>query len=153
MLQICPNRSPAPVPLALWGVLTALATLLNPRGVGVLGYVRDLLGSSQVTTLVQEWAPPTIVTPMALIFFIFMIGCFLSDRLCTAEATVDRSALLVHFSGWHSVQCAISSGLGLSRPRSCALAVAAILPEPRGRPAQGQGPLNAILVGLLRLCC
>jgi hypothetical protein len=45
------------VRLGLWGGLTAAALLLNPQGFGVLGYVRNLLGSSQVTQLVTEWAP------------------------------------------------------------------------------------------------
>src|SRR5262249_31598735 len=59
----------------LWGTLTALATLLNPRGLGVLSYVRNLLGSNAVTTLVEEWAPPTIRDPggNGLIFFLFLI--------------------------------------------------------------------------------
>lgn len=61
--------------LALWGALTALATLLNPQGIAVLGYVRNLLGSNAVTTLVTEWAPPTVRDLEGRIFFLFVIGC------------------------------------------------------------------------------
>ncbi len=58
-------------------MLTGLAVLLNPRGLGVLSYVRNLLGSSSVTSLVEEWAPPTIrdAGGSGLIFFLFVIGC------------------------------------------------------------------------------
>ncbi|KPV51892.1 hypothetical protein SE17_18655, partial [Kouleothrix aurantiaca] len=61
--------------LALWGALTAAAMLLNPRGLGVLTYVRNLLGSNSVTTLVTEWAPPTIRDLEGVIFFLFVMLC------------------------------------------------------------------------------
>ncbi|HEU5090108.1 MAG TPA: hypothetical protein VFT99_21785, partial [Roseiflexaceae bacterium] len=57
----------------LWGIGAGLATLLNPTGIGVLGYVRNLLGSSQVTNLVTEWAPPTTRDIGGIIFFLFVI--------------------------------------------------------------------------------
>lgn len=59
----------------VWGSLTALTILINPQGFEVIGYVRDLLGSSSVTSLVVEWAPPTIRDTNGLIFFVFLIGC------------------------------------------------------------------------------
>ncbi|MEM8532560.1 MAG: hypothetical protein AAGF95_17080 [Chloroflexota bacterium] len=59
----------------LWGSITALTILINPQGFGVLGYVRDLLESSSVTSLVTEWASPTIRDTNGLIFFVFLIGC------------------------------------------------------------------------------
>lgn len=61
--------------LALWGAITATAMLLNPRGVGVLAYVRNLLGSNAVTTLVTEWAPPTTHDLEGTIFFLFVMLC------------------------------------------------------------------------------
>lgn len=67
-----PARSPL-WPLFVWGAATAAAMLVNPRGVGVLGYVRDLLSTSAVTTLVTEWAAPTIREPGGLIFFLFVM--------------------------------------------------------------------------------
>ncbi|RRR72639.1 MAG: hypothetical protein EI684_09960 [Candidatus Viridilinea halotolerans] len=71
-----PENNPALPPL--WhlipvGILTGLSWLLNPTGFAVLAYVRNLLGSSQVTQLVTEWAPPTIRTANGAIFFIFVI--------------------------------------------------------------------------------
>jgi hypothetical protein len=44
--------------LLLWGVVTALATLLNPRGHEVIGYVAGLLGDPAVQGLIQEWQAP-----------------------------------------------------------------------------------------------
>lgn len=59
--------------LFVWGVITAAAMFLNPRGVGVLGYVFDLLNTSSVTNLVTEWAAPTIRTGDGIRFFLFLI--------------------------------------------------------------------------------
>ncbi|WP_129631537.1 hypothetical protein [Candidatus Oscillochloris fontis] len=60
-------------PLFLSGVLTGAAWLLNPGGFAVLGYVRNLLGSSAVTRLVTEWAPQTVRSTNGVIFFLFVI--------------------------------------------------------------------------------
>ncbi|NTU81728.1 MAG: hypothetical protein HGA45_20510 [Chloroflexales bacterium] len=60
--------------LAAAGALTGLAWLANPGGLQVLGYVRNLLSSSQVTRLVSEWAPPTIRDPNGVVFFVFILA-------------------------------------------------------------------------------
>jgi hypothetical protein len=44
--------------LAAWGVVTLVATLLNPRGVGIWQYVAGLLTNQSVSQLVTEWASP-----------------------------------------------------------------------------------------------
>jgi len=67
-----PARLPL-MPLFVWGAVTALALLLNPRGLEVLAYVRDLLSTSAVTSLVTEWAPPTIRDLGGMIFFLFVM--------------------------------------------------------------------------------
>ncbi len=72
------HRPPQPVrpplmPLFVWGAVTALALLINPRGLEVLAYVRDLLSTSTVTSLVTEWAPPTIRDIGGMIFFLFVM--------------------------------------------------------------------------------
>ncbi|NJN68043.1 MAG: hypothetical protein HC884_15700 [Chloroflexaceae bacterium] len=61
--------------LFLWGAVTAGAMFINPRGFGVLGYVRDLLSTSAVTDLVTEWSPPTIRETSGALFFLFLIFC------------------------------------------------------------------------------
>lgn len=70
-----PDTPPAPpplLPLLGWGALAALALLLNPRGFAVLAYVRNLLSTSAVTSLVTEWAPPTIRDLGGIIFFLYL---------------------------------------------------------------------------------
>lgn len=62
-----------PLPLLGWGAATALATLANPSGLGVLAYVRNLTSNSAVTRLVSEWAAPTVRDAGGLIFFAFVI--------------------------------------------------------------------------------
>jgi hypothetical protein len=74
------ERSPRPLRPPLYqlffcGLAVGAAWLLNPGGIAVLGYVRNLLGSSAVTQLVTEWAPPTLRTSGGILFFLFvMVG-------------------------------------------------------------------------------
>ena len=67
-----PKRPPL-TDLIFCGLAVGAAWLLNPGGLAVLGYVRNLLSSSAVTQLVTEWAPPTIRNPGGIIFFLFVI--------------------------------------------------------------------------------
>ncbi len=71
-----PTYRPPLRQLLVWGGLTAAALLINPRGFEVLLYVRDLLNSSAVTTLVTEWAPPTTRDISGVIFVLFLMFAF-----------------------------------------------------------------------------
>jgi hypothetical protein len=145
-------RTQLPIRLLLfWGAITALATLINPRGIGVLSYVRDLLSSSQVTSLVQEWVPPTIRDLGGMIFFIFLIGTFLLIGYARKKPQFSDLLLLLAFL-WlalGAVRNIVWFGF-IATPIVC-VAVASLLPEPRGRAVQGSGLLNGVLVGLLGL--
>jgi len=68
------KQNPSLKTLFFWGSLTACAILLNPRGIGVLSYVFNLLQTSAVTDLVTEWAPPTIRDLWGKIFFLHLIA-------------------------------------------------------------------------------
>lgn len=68
-----PLSPPAFRRLLVWGGVTAVAVLVNPGGIAVLGYVRNLLSTSAVTTLVTEWAAPTIRDTNGKLFFGFLI--------------------------------------------------------------------------------
>ncbi len=70
---LSPTTQPPLRALFGWGAATAAAMLINPRGVGVLGYVFNLLGTSAVTDLVTEWAPPTTRELSGKLFFGFLI--------------------------------------------------------------------------------
>ncbi|NJP05362.1 MAG: alpha/beta hydrolase [Chloroflexaceae bacterium] len=68
-LPLRPLRS-----LFLWGVVTAAALLVNPNGLGIVGYVTNLTSNSAVTTLVTEWAAPTTDTVDGAIFFLYLMA-------------------------------------------------------------------------------
>src|SRR5262245_53146226 len=55
--------------LYLAGVATAAATLLNPIGPGIFGYVRKLLTDPPSQGLVNEWQPPTTHSVAGFFFF------------------------------------------------------------------------------------
>jgi len=56
-------------------IITILACLLNPRGLGIINYLTTLTGNSVVQNLVTEWAPPTFNTLMGALFFFGLLGC------------------------------------------------------------------------------
>jgi hypothetical protein len=137
----------------LWSALTVLATLLNPRGLGVLSYVRNLLGSNAVTTLVEEWAPPTIrdAGGNGLIFFLFVIA--VAAVLIYARTRPDLTDMLL---------CGAFLWLALGATRNIvwfgfvatpvvAAQAATLLPAPSARRPPGSQVLNAMLIGLLSL--
>lgn len=57
--------------LACWSAVALLATLVNPRGLGIWRYVAGLLTNRSVSRLVTEWASPfsDLASPMTIIFF------------------------------------------------------------------------------------
>jgi hypothetical protein len=55
------------VPGIMLGI-TALACLINPRGFGIINYLRTFTSNSVVQNLVTEWAAPTLSTWMGAIF-------------------------------------------------------------------------------------
>lgn len=50
-------------------VLTGIACLLNPRGIGILDYLNTMSGSPIIQNLVPEWAAPTFSTLDGKLFF------------------------------------------------------------------------------------
>jgi hypothetical protein len=58
--------------------ITTLACLINPRGFGIINYLKTLTSNSVVQNLVTEWAPPSFNTLMGALFFIgLMAGAIL----------------------------------------------------------------------------
>lgn len=56
-------------------LLTAVASLVNPRGIGIISYVTTLTSNQVVQNLVIEWAPPTLNNQVGVIFILgFLIG-------------------------------------------------------------------------------
>ena len=55
--------------------ITALVCLLNPRGPGIISYIKTLTSNSAVQNLVIEWAPPTL---NSLFGALFLVGLLVS---------------------------------------------------------------------------
>jgi hypothetical protein len=54
--------------------ISTLICLLNPRGIGIINYLKTLTSNSAVQNLVTEWAAPTFGTTLGIIFFCGLIG-------------------------------------------------------------------------------
>lgn len=64
------GREPRRKRLALIAGLTAIATLVNPFGVGVWVYVKDLSTNPMIRDSITEWAPMSISTFSGIAFFV-----------------------------------------------------------------------------------
>lgn len=58
-------------PLLLWGGLTAVAILVNPRGPRVFEYVFGLMGNPAIQRIVDEWLPTTTASIVGRLFFLY----------------------------------------------------------------------------------
>ncbi len=137
--------------LVIWGSLTALAVLLNPRGFSVIGYVRTLLSSSAVTTLVTEWAPPTPHTLGGALFFIFVLVCIVvlaaaRKRPPVTDMLMFLPFLWLAFGGTRHIIWFDMVALPL-----VAVQLSTLLPEPFTRRSGGSSVLNGLLIGVLML--
>ncbi len=54
-------------------IITSLTCLANPRGIGIIDYLRTLTSNSVVQNMVTEWAAPSFGTLMGTLFFIGLI--------------------------------------------------------------------------------
>jgi hypothetical protein len=134
-----------------WGAAAALATLINPRGLEVVGYVRNLLGSSQVTSLVTEWAPPSIRDISGTIFFLFVIVTMLALIYGRRRPGLTDMLLLLAFL-WlalGAVRNVVWFGL-VATPLLAAQAGSMLSPRST-RSTPGSPALNAALLGILLL--
>jgi len=73
--------------------LTVLATLANPRGVGVIAYVQDLLTDQPSQRLIAEWQPPTPSGITNVAFFASIL--FLLAALAYARRRPTPTSLIV----------------------------------------------------------
>lgn len=145
------NPTPRLLPVVLWGTISALAVLINPRGFELYGYVRNLLGSNQVTTLVTEWAPPTIRDTGGMIFFLFVLG--LALVLIYAQKRPDVTDLLVVGAFLWLALGAVRSivWFGFVATPLLIVQAATLLSPPRGPAFRGSPLINGAIVGLFGL--
>lgn len=140
-----------PWSLVIWGALTALATLLNPRGPEVLRYVTGLLGSNQVTALVTEWAPPTTRDINGAIFFLVVMATGAVLAYARRRPDVTDMLLLGAFF-WLALGATRNIvWFGFVATPLLATQLATLLPAPRPRPFAGSPALNGALIGVLAL--
>ncbi len=85
--------------LCLVALLSTGAILINPRGVGVTGYVSNLLGNAPVQALATEWQPPNPKTGLGMLFYPALLSLF--AILALARPTVALTDLLLVLAfGW-----------------------------------------------------
>ena len=80
IMQAWPKKEPARniknlVAPGIAILLTSIASLANPQGLGIISYVSTLSSNSVVQNLVIEWAPPTLNTQVGAIFILGFILC------------------------------------------------------------------------------
>jgi len=147
-----PARLPPLMPLLIWGTATALALLLNPRGLGVIGYVRNLLGTSAVTSLVTEWAPPSIRDLGGMIFFLFLLLCIVV--LAYARRRPDLTDMLLFLAFlWNALSANRNIvWFGFVATLLVVVQAATLIGTPKqARGVVGSPTLNAVLIGMLAL--
>lgn len=144
--------------LALWGAGAGLAVLLNPRGPGLLLYVRNLAASPSVARVASEWAPPNPHDGDGAFFILFV--CALLALLAYArrdpqahrQTRPDPTDLCLLFPLlWLSFTAGRSIvWLGMAAFPPLADAVASFLPKEESR-SRGIPLVNGALVALLAL--
>jgi hypothetical protein len=147
-----PARRQPLADLLLAGVLVGASWLLNPSGLAVLGYVRGLLGSSAVTRLVTEWAPPTIRDPNSLIFFLFItLGIAILAYSRRRPALSDM--LLAGAFMWLGLSAVRNNIWFTAAATPLLVAQLASLRDPahEARPFQGLPALNTAVIGIFAL--
>ncbi len=133
--------------LAGWGVASLAATLLNPRGGRVWGYVFNLLGNRSVSQLVTEWASP-LREPAAAFNMIFWALLLISLALLARyrrRLSLTDGLLFVVFTA-----LALQSGRNILWWGSvAALVVAQTVPPALTARRIELAVLNRLLAGLL----
>jgi hypothetical protein len=79
--------------LGLVALLSVAVLLINPRGVGVVSYVRDLLTDAPSQLLGTEWQPPNPKSGLGLVFYPLLL--WVVATLALARPTVALTDLLL----------------------------------------------------------
>jgi hypothetical protein len=144
--------------LLLLCLLSALALLVNPYGLGFLGYLRDYLavnpGHGELGGLLTEWQPTTVDTPGGPAYFVSLLvfaGVVLVGwrRLPRDASALTEALRLLAFGvlACRWIRGIVWWGLVLPAPLAGSLQHALGVPRQAERRATGS-PVNAWLVGL-----
>ena len=152
--------------LAVLLALSALAPLVNPHGLGFVGYLRDYLavnpGHTELGGLATEWLPTSLGTPGGPAYFVAVavLGAALylaarrgATRPRTAPSLSTAEGLRLAAFAWIGLRWIRGIawwGLVVPAPLAGALQQALVGavagPAPRGRPA-----INGLVLGLIAL--
>src|SRR4051812_33184832 len=142
-------------------VLSTLALLVNPYGIGFLGYLRDYLtvnpGHGELGGLLTEWQPTTLDTPGGPAFFVSLLallGVLLvaRRRLSPDPALLAEAGRLLTFGvlACRWIRGIVWWGLVLPAPLAGSLQRALAPPGPVAARATSSA-LNGLLVALAAL--
>ncbi len=137
--------------LAIIAVLTALATLVNPQGVGIFDYVLNLMTDQPSQMLILEWQSPTPHGVANTVFFLSVlllmgVSWYVAYRPAVTDALLMAGFLWLAWSGkryviWFSL---------VAMPIFVA-ALAKGLKLPRGFAAKTRNVLNILIAVLVFL--
>ncbi len=138
------------------GIATGLTALLcNPRGAGILTYLRTLTTDPAVQRLVPEWAPPTFQTWSGALF---LIGLLLIAALMMVSPQRPRPVevltfLLFGLLGLKTSRGVIWFGLMMTAPiaRHLAAIGSRIQRSAAAAPNGGSPLLNGLITGMMAL--
>jgi len=101
--------------LAGVGVLTGLATLVNPKGIGIIEYVVGLMTDPPSQGLVIEWQSPTPSGIANTVFYVSVVALLLVLAYSRFRLTPTDALLLVGFLwlAWHGQRYVIWFGLAV----------------------------------------
>jgi len=130
------------------GALTALATLANPRGVGIAAYVVDLLTDRPSQALVVEWQSPTPSGVANVVFYVSILALLLTLAWARRRPTPTDALLMVGFLwlAWSGMRYVVWYGMAVMP--ILAEEWAALWPRLAAAPAR-RHPVNLILLLLL----
>jgi hypothetical protein len=83
--------------LYIAGAATVVATLLNPLGPGIFGYVAKLLSDPSIQGLVVEWQPPNIHGLAGKFFFASIVALLAAFGLGRRRPTITDLMLICAF--------------------------------------------------------
>ncbi|HEY0603020.1 MAG TPA: hypothetical protein VGD58_08920 [Herpetosiphonaceae bacterium] len=138
--------------LTLWSVVALLATLANPRGIGIWGYVAGLLTNRSVGDLVTEWASPfrVIAEPMTWIFFAVFAGVLAILVWRRRYVRLTDLLVLLPFSALAFQSVRNILWLGIVAAPICARLLSAA-PRPATQRTGGVVLMNRLIAALLAL--
>ncbi|NJN68042.1 MAG: hypothetical protein HC884_15695 [Chloroflexaceae bacterium] len=77
------------------------ATLVNPLGIGIFGYVQKLLEDSPSQSLIKEWQSPTPRTPAGMFFYLGILAVIAAFAFARRRPTIT-DVLLVCGLAWQA---------------------------------------------------